>query len=483
MAKEGTIFWGKETDKALKNFGINSFQESGFYKTAMPGELIRAFGEVKLATTMAMQDYASVYPEDFFPVLTSVIEEIIDGKHNSQFPLDLRQGGAGTSLHMNINEVIAKISNDRYTGSWKGVHPLDHLALYQSTNDTFPTALTIMVYRYLLLLEEEVIRLQEVLVEKEMKHQSIIMTGRTELQDALPITLGQIFAAWTGPVERDRWRLHKLKERLRNIPLGGTAIGTCYSAPRKFVFLAEKYLRTITGLPLCRSQNLTDEVANKDSLAETAMGFKIAAGNIKKLSNDLLLYTSSFLGELGHPDLQFGSTIMPLKSNPVLLEYIKGLAMDGEYEADKIHTYANEGQLQLNPFLPFMARSFQSLFESLTECYRTLSDKFFPAMEVNEDRIRTNLLNSPSLINTLRDKIEYSVLKELFSLANREQPKDMDEFKELLRKILKKQGKGMENQLQSVFNPDSLTGYSDKQKNPADNSKGFSTTGENRRKH
>ncbi|MCF6335222.1 MAG: fumarate lyase, partial [Spirochaetales bacterium] len=278
-AKE-SIYWGEETDKALKNFGINTFSESRSHKFAMPRELIKAFGEVKLAVIMAMQEYSSVYPEDYYKILTAVTEEIIEGKHDRQFPLDLRQGGAGTSLHMNINEVIAIMSNKRYTGNWKGAHPLDHIGLYQSTNDTFPTALTIMVYRYLLILEEEVIRLQEVLVDKEMHYQSIIMTGRTELQVALPITLGQVFAAWTGPVERDRWRLHKLKERLRNIPLGGTAIGTCYSAPRKFVFLAEKYLRTITGLPLCLIQNLTDAVANKNSLAETAMGFRLAAGNL-----------------------------------------------------------------------------------------------------------------------------------------------------------------------------------------------------------
>ena len=465
MDAQERIYWGEETDKALKNFGINTVSESGFSKGAMPRELIRAFGEVKLAAIMAMQEYSSVYPEDYFQILTTVTEEIAEGKHDRQFPLDLRQGGAGTSLHMNINEVIANMSNDRYTGNWRGAHPLDHIGLYQSTNDTFPTALTIMVYRYLLILEEEVIRLQEVLVEKELKYQSIIMTGRTELQDALPITLGQVFASWTGPVERDRWRIHKLKERLRNIPLGGTAIGTCYSAPRKFVFLAEKYLRTITGLPLCRSQNLTDEVANKDSLAETAMGFRLAAGNIKKLSSDLLLYTSSFLGELRHPDLQYGSTIMPLKSNPVLLEYIKGLAMEVEHEADKIHSYSNEGQLQLNPFLPFMARSFHTLFESLTECYRTLSDKFYPGMGVNEDRIKSNLINSPALINTLRDKIDYSTLKELFSVVNIRKPKDMDEFRELLKEVLEKQGKGMEKQLQSIFDPDSLTGFSSITKN------------------
>lgn len=461
MDKQDNIYWGKETDKALRNFGINAFSESGYYKTTMPGELIRAFGEVKLATVMAMQDYSSIYPDDFFPVLTTVIREIIDGKHDRQFPLDLRQGGAGTSLHMNINEVISNISNSRYTGSWGGAHPLDHIGLYQSTNDTFPTALTIMVYRYLLLMEQEVIRLQEVLVENEMKYQSVLMTGRTELQDALPITLGQIFASWAGPVERERWRLHKLKERLRNIPLGGTAIGTGYSSPRKFVFLAEKHLRSITGLPLCRSQNLTDAVSNKDSLAETAMGFKTASGNIKKLSSDLLLYTSSFLGELGHPNVQYGSTIMPLKSNPVLLEYIKGLAIDVEYEADKIHSYASEGQLQLNPFLPFMARSFHSMFNSLIECYRTLSDKFFPAMEVNENRIKTNLMNSASLINTLRDKIDYSALKELISMVDLKKPKDMDEFRRLLQKILENQGNDMAEQLKSIFNPDSLTGYSD----------------------
>ena len=430
----------EETNKALKSFGHSE----------TPYELIKAYGEVKKAAISAQQECFELYDESLFAKIMSSIDGIIAGEYNSHFPLDLEQGGAGTSLHMNINEVISSLVG-------KKVDALEDMAKYQSTNDTLSTAVTIMVYRQLERTESLIIRLQELLVTSETTYDQILMVGRTELQDALPITLGQIFSGWAGAIERDRWRLNKLKERLRTIALGGTAMGTCFSAPRKYVFKAEKNLRKITGLPLCRSQNLTDEISSCDNLAEVASGFQLISLNLRKMVNDLLLYTSSFCGELIHDEVQFGSTIMPFKSNPVLLEFVKGLCISVKHECMKINDYATEGQMQLNPFIPFIAKSFIEINDKLSKGISTLLDGFFPHMLVNKEKIRANLLSSPALINTLRQIIGYDNVKVLVPLIKAAKP---DNLKELIIIVSQNTSLSVEF-LEKWFDPSNLTTYSE----------------------
>ena len=376
--------YGNETEKALTILS----------RGQTPRDLIRAYGEVKLAAVQAQQEATALYPEDYYPILEKVAGEIIRGDHDDQFPLPIAQGGAGTSLHMNICEVMASLANSRYDGEFRA-HPLEHLALYQSTNDTFSTAVILMCFRFLEETEREVIALQEGLVERETLYQEWLMTGRTEMQDALPITLGQVFGAWAGPVERDRWRLNKLKERLRQIPLGGTAIGTGFSAPRRYVFAAEKALRRITGLPLCRSQNLCDQVAHTDSLAECARGLGLCAENLIKWAGDLLLYSSSFLNEIPQKEQQYGSTIMPAKANPVLIELIRGLAMDVRSSAELVSRYCSEGQLQLNAYLPFITEHMIRIREKLGKALRTASERLLPALNPDKEKLEEHLVNSP----------------------------------------------------------------------------------------
>lgn len=437
-------YYGEETQKAIVSFGMGS----------TPNEVIKAYGEVKKATLMAQQECFSLYSDELYTALIESVDEIINGLHNDQFPLSLRQGGAGTSLHMNINEVIAGLTEHK-TGL--KIDSLDDIAKYQSTNDTLPTAVTIMVYRQLDQVESLVIRLQELLVSRETEYSDLLMTGRTELQDALPITLGQVFGGWAGSIERDRWRLHKLKERLRTIALGGTAMGTCFSAPRKYVFKAEKNLRQISGLPLCRSQNLVDEISNQDNLAEVASGFRLLCLNIKKMTGDLLLYSSSFSRELEHKEMQYGSTIMPFKSNPIHLEYAKGMSIAIKSECDKIVDFASEGQLQLNPFLPFIADSFITINNMLSKALKSLTDDFFPNMKVNKDIIRRNFLQSPALINTLRQVLGYRAVKELRPLIEKGNPETLNDLK-----ILIFQNTTLtEDFLDQWFDISNLTGYSE----------------------
>lgn len=443
---ENNILYGEETKKAIGNFGEGN----------TPFELIKAYAEVKKSSIKAIFEYERRFDENVYSCIIEAIDEIILGKHNNQFILPLFQGGAGTSLNMNINEVIAnlsmKIYNDRYKKDIK-IDPIEDINRFQSTNDTFPTAVTIFVLRKINEIEKLIILLQETLIKKEEEYQNILITGRTEMQDALPITLGQIFASWAGMIERDRWRFNKLKERIRTIALGGTALGTCFFAPREYIFLSEKHLRTITGLSLTRSQNLTDEVANLDKYSETANGISLLAENLFKITGDLFLYTSSFIKEIKHPNLQYGSTIMAAKTNPVILEYVRGLCIDIQYETRKISTYAQNGQLQLNAFLPFVANNFNNCFINLKAGIETFINKFLLHIDINYKNIESNIVNSNVLINSLIQIIGYNDIKRLYSIIEEQKITSIDELKVIVARELKLSNE----RIDSLFQPINLT--------------------------
>ncbi|HOJ49944.1 MAG TPA: lyase family protein [Spirochaetota bacterium] len=414
-------YFGKETEKAIKNFG----------KGLLPPELIKAYGEVKLAVLSAVQEIEKKYTKEEWEALQKTCFEVIENNLDENFILPLLQGGAGTSINMNVNEVIANRANqilgkDRF-------HPIEDINVYQSTNDTFPTAVTITLYRKLLDTEKLVINLQETLIKKENQFSKILMTGRTEMQDALPITLGQVFASWAGMIERDRWRIHKLKERIRVIPLGGTAIGTGYPAPSIIVFASEKFLREITTLPLSRSQNLPDEVANQDKWSELASVIKIIAENLYKITGDLLLYTSSFIDEIKHPDLQYGSTIMAAKTNPVILEYVRGLSISIKNECLKISEFTSNGQLQLNPYLPFILESFLRVFDYIEKSIISFIDNFLNQIEINKEKIEENLVKSNILLNGLIGILGYQKVKEIYILVKEKKTTKIAEIKNIIK--------------------------------------------------
>ena len=333
--------------------------------------------------------------------------------------------------------------------------PVEDINRFQSTNDTFPTAVTVLLLRKLGDTEKTVIALQEMLIGKEAEYAGLLITGRTEMQDALPITLGQVFASWAGSIERDRWRLNKLKERLRTVALGGTAIGTCFSAPAEYVFLAEKHLRRITGLSLSRSQNLTDEIASLDKYSELANGLGLVADNLFKISGDLLLYTSGFIGEIRHPALQYGSTIMAAKTNPVIPEYVRGLSIAVRCECDKIAAYVRQGQLQLNPYLPFIVESFLHAFHSLELAACRFMHKFLELMQPDTTRSLHNLLNSKALINALASVTGYHKIKILEKELEQDRPASMEQLKDVICRVT-----GMaRTDIDAFFDPVNLTSY------------------------
>ncbi len=388
-----------------------------------PGDLIRAYAEVKLAALEGIQETESYFDEAVMNALRRAAGEVIKGDHDEAFPLPLAQGGAGTSLHMNINEVLSSLTADGLQGS-KALDPIEDLARYQSTNDTFASAVIIVAFRLVERAEDFAVRLQEKLTQLELEFDKLLMIGRTEMQDALPMRAGSIFAAWAGALERDRWRLSKVAERVREVPLGGTALGTGFGAPRGYAHAAERHLRRITGLPLSRSQNMMDAVALKDALSEVAGAIRLAAFNISKMAADMLFYSSAAVGEFIHPNLQFGSSMMPLKTNPVLLERCRGLAISAMGEADKVDVYAREGNLQLNAYLPFLCRS---LMTSAEESGIAGEDffRFLNEMKPDALRMERNLSRSPALLNALMPLVGYRALKSLGGAVDRAAPETL----------------------------------------------------------
>ena len=417
-------FVGEQTALAAANWG----------NKRTPRAVVRAYAQVKLASLTATRETDTSAGGSFWdePTWTRIVQALVEiraGVHDDLFVVPLAQGGAGTSLNMNLNEAVVFLVGQN---SGPKLHPLNDINRHQSTNDTFPTAATILAYEGLVATEALVIRLQEELVRREKLFAAQIAVGRTELQDALPVTLGQMFASWAGPFERDRWRLNKLRERIRTIPLGGTAVGSGFGAPAAYVFSAEKHLRSITGLPLARSQNLMDETSHLDKFSELAGGLRQVAENLVHWTQDALYLTSSAVGELGHPRLQAASSQMPAKTNPVALEYACGLAMSVQGEAFKISQYVQAGRLQLNPYLPFVLESLLSMFSSLEDALKAVTDKFLPGMLVHSATLEAHLAASPALLNALTPLFGYDRISALAPLLTKNPPKTLADLKALL---------------------------------------------------
>lgn len=410
----------KETDKARGNFG------SG----ALPRDLICALAEVKLAAVRAANRYDRKLHPAVQNALESALANIASGQHDTLFNIPLEQGGAGTSLNMIINETAAALCPD--TGR---PDPIEDVNRYQSTNDTVPSAVTVMAFRHLEGIEKRVTGLQETLTNLETRYGKTLMTGRTEMQDGLPFTAGQLFGSWAGAVQRDRWRLHKLADRIRNIPLGGTALGTCFNAPAPYVHEAERQLREITGLPLCRSQNLPDEIAHTDKFSELASGYRLIAETLMKITGDLLYLGSSPVQEIVHPELQYGSSIMASKNNPVLLEWVRGLAMEVQGEAFKISLHSQNGQLQLNAWIPFTAGALIRIQDALNRALAALTDHFFPVMIVNTAVMEQHLTASPALLNSLLPLLGYHRIKEISAAYRKAAPSTVSEAALILEKL------------------------------------------------
>ena len=355
-----SAYWGIHTLRAMENFPLLG-------QPCHP-ELVRSMALVKLACTRTNLELKFL-DEPVAGAVMRACRELADGALAKEIVVDALQGGAGTSLNMNVNEVIANRAEELLGGEkgrYARVHPLDHVNLHQSTNDVFPTALKVAAIALLHRLEKSIAALQSAFQAKEQTFASIVKIGRTELQDACPMTLGAEFSAWAEALSRDRWRVFKCEERLRVVNLGGTAVGTGLTAPRDYIMRVVDRLREETGIGLARAENLVDATQNADAFVEVSGILKAHAVNLFKISSDLRLLSSgprTGLGELVLPAVQAGSSIMPGKINPVIAEAVGQAAMLAIGNDSIITAAAQSGQLELNAFLPLLAHA---LLQSLT---------------------------------------------------------------------------------------------------------------------
>ncbi|OQY39455.1 MAG: aspartate ammonia-lyase [Candidatus Cloacimonetes bacterium 4572_65] len=411
---EDSKLYGINTARALDNFKISRLSMSSLF--------IKSFAEVKLAC--ARTNFQLGYLEDEqFEAIFHACNEIINGNYHDEFQLDALQGGAGTSMNMNMNEVIANIANqylEEEVGSYKLVKPLEDVNKHQSTNDVYPTAVKITVLYYLKQLEGETALLQEEFQKREKDFHSIIKLGRTQLQDAVPMTLGMEFSAYAEAIARDRWRIFKCRERIKVLNLGGTAIGTGLGAPQKYIFKVVENLKDITGLVIARSENLVETTQNLDQFVEISGMLKTLAVNLLKISSDLRLLASGpdgGFGEINLPAVQSGSTIMPTKVNPVIPEAISQVALKVMGNDSILSSAVAMGNLELNQFMPLIAYTLIESLEILNGGCLIFREKCISGISANAEVCKEKLLRSKTIATVLVPVLGYKKVEELIRLS------------------------------------------------------------------
>ena len=419
------VYWGIHTARAIENFALSSY--------SVPQALIQAVAMVKKSCCTANEELGYLDHERA-AAIRNACDDVVEGKLADQFPVDAMQGGAGTSTNMNVNEVLANRAcelSGHEKGSYDFIHPLEHVNLHQSTNDVYPTALKIAAILGFRALSQTLVGVQGAFQRKEREFAEIAVMGRTELQDAVPITLGAMFAAFAEAFARDRWRTFKSEERLRVVNLGGTAVGTGLTAPRDYIFLVIERLRDITGLGLTRGEQVMDQTANADYFVEVSGMLNAHAANVLKISQDLRLL--HFSREITLPACQAGSSIMPGKVNPVILEAAMSVAMKVQANDLLITNAVSHGTLQINEFLPLIALSWLESLEMLN-ALGGIFEAHVSQITANPEICWHRVNNSPAVITAFLPHIGYERAEML--LQEFQARKFFGTFREFLNETL-----------------------------------------------
>ncbi len=412
---------GPETLRALVNFPLLG-------RPVSPA-LARAYGDVKLAcarTNRALGVWPGADGTAKADAIERACRELADGTLAGDIVVDALAGGAGTSVHFNVNEVLANRALELLGfehGRFDVVSPLGDLNRHQSTNDTFPTALRLAAIRGLRTLEAAVVALQEAFQEQERAFAHVVKVGRTEGQDAVLTTLGRSMGAYAEALARDRWRIYKGEERLRVVNLGGTAIGTGIAAPRAFIFGVVDELREGTGVGFARAENLVEATQNADVFVEVSGWLKAHATTLIKICGDLRLMASgpdAGLGEIRLPERQAGSTIMPGKVNPVIPEAVTQAALLALGHDTVIAMAAAAGSLELNAFLPLIAHALLESLGVLERADAILRTHCVVGIEADEARCRANVANATASATALVPRLGYAAAAELVRRARAE---------------------------------------------------------------
>lgn len=405
-------------------YGIHSLRAGeNFIKSGISQNLIfyKAMSTVKLACAKTNKNLGYL-DQNVADSLISALTEMQDGQHFDQFIIDPLQGGAGTSANMNINE----IASNRAMKISKGItiDPLEHANLHQSTNDVYPTALKIAVYEYLVILEESINKLLQAFQDKEKDFSQVLKIGRTQLMPAVPITLGREFSAYADVIARDRWRIFKCMERIRQVNLGGTAIGTGLTAPKKYILKVNRELRELTSYPIARAENMVDATQNHDQIAEVFGMIKVYALNLEKISDDLRLMVS--FGEINLPDLQAGSSVMPGKYNPVICEMVSSIAKKVQGNEMVASMCISSGELELNAFTPLIKQSILESLDLLNQVTVKFSEKCIAGVTANIEKCKKQLFSSATVVTVLLPLVGYNKASEIAEKMIKE---DIDIYK------------------------------------------------------
>ncbi|WP_207265082.1 aspartate ammonia-lyase [Desulfovibrio sp. Huiquan2017] len=414
LALPAEAYWGIHTLRAVRNFPFSGYR--------LHPAFIRSFAQVKQACAKT-NTLLGHLPEERGRAIMEACGEIAAGELTDQIVVDAFQGGAGTSTNMNFNEVIAGraaelLGGDR--GDRSLVNPLRDVNMHQSTNDVYPTALKVAALALLIELEQAIGRFQESLQEREAAFRNVVKVARTELTDAVPMTLGMTFGAFADAVARDRWRIFKCRERLKRVNLGGTAIGTGLGAPRDYILSVTGHLAAITGLPVSRAENLVDATQNMDVFVEVSGMLKACAATLLKIASDLRLLSSgpdAGFGEILLPPLQAGSSIMAGKINPVMPEAATQAAIRVMANDQAITMAAALGQLELNHLLPLIAHALPESLTLLTAACNGLAECCVPGIRACEERCREHVEQSSALGTVLVPFLGYDRVGEMVAEA------------------------------------------------------------------
>ncbi|MDF9839276.1 MULTISPECIES: aspartate ammonia-lyase [unclassified Paenibacillus] len=441
-----SAYYGIHTARAMENFAVGC-------RRVNP-HLIKALIMVKKAAALAHLKLNS-YPPEIAMAIVQACDDIHVGEYADHFPVSALQGGAGTSTNMNINEVLANRAIELLggiRGDYTVVHPLDHVNCCQSTNDVYPTALRIAAVGLVRRLSDAFASLQESLQRKELEFADVLKLGRTELMDAVPMTAGQGFGAYAKAIQRDRWRLYKAEERLREINIGGTAIGTGINAPLRYTFYITGLLQELTGYGLARSEYPMDPTQNMDVFVEVSGLLKAAAVNLLKISGDLRLLASGpsgGFGELELPAVQAGSSIMPGKVNPVMAEMLSTAAMRVIANDAAVTLAASSGQLELNAFMPQIADALLDSLELLDQAVCLFTVRCVNGIRISATRCRELLEHSTGLAAAFVGPIGYERSAEVAIQARAEGKS--------IRQVLLDRGLLSVEQIDGILRPEQLT--------------------------
>jgi fumarate hydratase class II len=404
--------YSAQTQRAVENFPISG--------STLESAHIAALAQIKKAAALA-NSKLGVLDKDVAEAIAKSADEVISGKHDSQFPVDIYQTGSGTSSNMNMNEVLSTLASSHLG---KKVHPNDHVNASQSSNDVFPTSVHLAVASAVVTdLLPALDYLASKLEDKAKKWAQVVKAGRTHLMDATPVTLGQEFGGYAAQIRYGIERIKGTIPRVAEVPLGGTAVGTGINTPKGFPQEVIKILAKATSLPITEARDHFEAQGARDALVEASGALRVLAVSLTKINNDLRWMGSgpnAGLGELAIPDLQPGSSIMPGKVNPVIPEAVLMVCARVIGNDQTVAWAGASGNFELNVAIPVMGNSLLESIRLLANSSRVLADKTIDGLEVNQERARALAESSPAIVTPLNKVIGYEAAAKIakYSVEN-----------------------------------------------------------------